>query len=143
MKIIMDYCDVCGHEHTGSECLICTLRCPYCNDILGEDTIDSYIVGKCRHLICYEDLNNGKIFWINNEYEDRFQIYCEKVNDESQFNSSQEQLFFSSISEKVLYKQFAEQERLIRIEHKLFANDGRPVPIYFYIIGEAKNHCDN
>jgi len=134
MNPTINNCDVCGHEYTGIKCPHCVIKCQYCDAILGEDAIDSYFVGDCPHLVCFEDFNIQGISWINKKFENKFKLYSNEYDRDKQNSFGQDKLIIPFESEKFVFNQFAAIEKIEMIEHKLYANDGRYNPVFFYLI---------
>lgn len=133
------FCDVCGHEYSEDHCSVCVMKCPFCNENLGEEVIDAYHVGSCPHLIFLYNPQTNYILWRNKDYEKRFVLYYEESVTESENHemNSKFSLQFDNNMDRINH--FAFENKLMCIEHNVHNNPFHIGSQYLFV--KMKESC--
>ncbi len=110
-------CDNCSRHISGDYCSRCSLKCPFCGDILGEEAVDAYNVGCCTHLICLYNPYIDYIIWRNKEYEREFIHFCEALSTQNLDLIVDGEYLLPFESEKSKFDYFALKHNILCIEH--------------------------
>lgn len=125
--------DECGHGYPRGSCPHCVKRCLYCNEILGEETIDTYFLGECPHLICLYSPFNDAIFWRSGEYEQKFIQFCIELNIKDVGMIVGREYILPFDSEKSKFDYFVLMNDIEEIEHNVYNDPLHKGATYLYL----------
>ena len=127
-------CEYCGQKLIKGKCPKCVQLCPFCNEVLGEFTFGFYNIGNCEHLIGFFDFFNNVMYWINEEYETRFNKIIQEFPSENASIQIRGEYVLPLFSFKDKLDYFAQLEGIKVIEHKDIEEASRKLSTFFYII---------